>query len=113
MGKRSPGSNSTTNDQRPTTRRAHPRDPYRDQSREASHLVRRTHRLVRRTDLARRFISVHRKYRPWHYRAKIEKIRAAMPGAAIGADVMVGFPGETDAEFEATRKMIEELPFTY
>ena len=56
---------------------------------------------------------MHRKYRPWHYREKIEKIRAAMPGAAIGADVMVGFPGETDAEFEATRKMIEELPFTY
>jgi threonylcarbamoyladenosine tRNA methylthiotransferase MtaB len=26
---------------------------------------------------------------------------------------MVGFPGETDSEFEATRKMIEELPFTY
>ena len=56
---------------------------------------------------------MHRKYRPWHYREKIEKIRTAMPDAAIGADVMVGFPGETDAEFEATRKMIEELPFTY
>jgi threonylcarbamoyladenosine tRNA methylthiotransferase MtaB len=36
-----------------------------------------------------------------------------MPAAAIGADVMVGFPGETDEEFEATRRMIEELPFTY
>jgi threonylcarbamoyladenosine tRNA methylthiotransferase MtaB len=56
---------------------------------------------------------MHRKYRPWHYREKITKIRAAMPTAAIGADVMVGFPGETDAEFEATRRMIEELPFTY
>ena len=56
---------------------------------------------------------MHRKYRPWHYREKIEKIRAAMPTAAIGADVMVGFPGETDAEFEATRQMIEDLPFTY
>jgi threonylcarbamoyladenosine tRNA methylthiotransferase MtaB len=56
---------------------------------------------------------MHRKYRPWHYREKIEKIRAAMPAAAIGADVMVGFPGETDAEFEATRRLIEELPFTY
>jgi threonylcarbamoyladenosine tRNA methylthiotransferase MtaB len=56
---------------------------------------------------------MHRKYRPWHYREKIEKIRAAMPSAAIGADVMVGFPGETDAEFEATRRMIERLPFTY
>jgi threonylcarbamoyladenosine tRNA methylthiotransferase MtaB len=56
---------------------------------------------------------MHRKYRPWHYREKIEKIRAAMPDAAIGADVMVGFPGESDAEFEATRQMIEDLPFTY
>ena len=56
---------------------------------------------------------MHRKYRPWHYREKIEKIRAAMPTAAIGADVMAGFPGETDAEFESTRRLIEELPFTY
>jgi threonylcarbamoyladenosine tRNA methylthiotransferase MtaB len=56
---------------------------------------------------------MHRKYRPWHYREKIEKIRAAMPTAAIGADVMVGFPGETDSEFESTRSLIEELPFTY
>ena len=56
---------------------------------------------------------MHRKYRPWHYREKIGKIREAMPGAAIGADVMVGFPGETEAEFEATRRMVEELPFTY
>ena len=56
---------------------------------------------------------MHRKYRPWHYREKIEKIRAAMPEAAIGADVMVGFPGETDKEFESTRQMVEDLPFTY
>ncbi len=56
---------------------------------------------------------MHRKYRPWHYRDKIEKIRAAMPTAAIGADVMVGFPGETDSEFESTRRFIAELPFTY
>lgn len=56
---------------------------------------------------------MHRKYRPWHYREKIEKIRAAMPTAAIGADVMVGFPGETGAEFDETRRLIEELPFTY
>ena len=56
---------------------------------------------------------MHRKYRPWHYREKILKIRAAMPTAAIGADVMVGFPGETEAEFGETRRMIEDLPFTY
>jgi len=56
---------------------------------------------------------MRRKYRPWHYREKIEKIHAAMPTAAIGADVMTGFPGETDAEFEATRRLITDLPFTY
>src|SRR6266436_844750 len=56
---------------------------------------------------------MHRKYRPWHYREKVLKIRAAMPSAAIGADVMVGFPGETEVEFDETRCMIEELPFTY
>jgi threonylcarbamoyladenosine tRNA methylthiotransferase MtaB len=56
---------------------------------------------------------MHRKYRPWHYREKILKIREAMPAAAIGADVMVGFPGETDEEFAETRRMVDELPFTY
>ena len=56
---------------------------------------------------------MHRKYRPWHYREKVMKIRNAMPSAAIGADVMVGFPGETEAEFAETCRMIEELPLTY
>jgi len=57
--------------------------------------------------------TMHRKYRPWHYREKVEKIRDAVPDAAIGADVMVGFPGETEADFEETRRMIEKLPLTY
>jgi threonylcarbamoyladenosine tRNA methylthiotransferase MtaB len=57
--------------------------------------------------------AMHRKYRPWHYREKLHKIRAAMPTAAIGADVMVGFPGESEADFEETRLLIEALPFTY
>jgi threonylcarbamoyladenosine tRNA methylthiotransferase MtaB len=56
---------------------------------------------------------MHRKYRPWHYREKIRSLRAAMPAAAIGADVMVGFPGETDRDFAETERMVEELPFTY
>ncbi len=56
---------------------------------------------------------MHRKYRPNHYVDRITKIRAAMPDAAIGADVMVGFPGETEREFEETRRMVEDLPFTY
>jgi threonylcarbamoyladenosine tRNA methylthiotransferase MtaB len=57
--------------------------------------------------------AMHRKYRPWHYADRIERIRRAMPDAAIGADVMVGFPGETDEHFEETRAFIERLPFTY
>jgi threonylcarbamoyladenosine tRNA methylthiotransferase MtaB len=56
---------------------------------------------------------MHRKYRPRHYEERIRKARASMPDAAIGADVMTGFPGETDAEFEESRAFIEGLPFTY
>ncbi len=56
---------------------------------------------------------MHRKYRPWHYAEKIRRIREAMPTAAIGADVMAGFPGETEQEFGETVRMVEELPFTY
>jgi threonylcarbamoyladenosine tRNA methylthiotransferase MtaB len=57
--------------------------------------------------------AMHRRYRPWHYMEKIRKIREAMPDAAIGADVMVGFPGETGELFEESRSFIERLPFTY
>ncbi len=56
---------------------------------------------------------MHRKYRPRHYADRILRARALMPDAAIGADVMVGFPGETEAEFEQSRSFIESLPFTY
>jgi threonylcarbamoyladenosine tRNA methylthiotransferase MtaB len=56
---------------------------------------------------------MHRKYRPWHYAEKIRKVNEAMPDAAIGADVMVGFPGESDELFEESRSFIEHLPFTY
>lgn len=56
---------------------------------------------------------MHRKYRPRHYEDRIRKARAAMPEAAIGADVMTGFPGETDEEFEESRALIASLPFTY
>ncbi len=52
---------------------------------------------------------MHRKYRPWHYADRLERIRRAMPDAAIGADVMAGFPGETDADFEQTRAFIAAL----
>jgi threonylcarbamoyladenosine tRNA methylthiotransferase MtaB len=56
---------------------------------------------------------MHRRYRPMHYESRVRLAREWMPDAAIGADVMVGFPGETDAEFEETRAFVESLPFTY
>jgi threonylcarbamoyladenosine tRNA methylthiotransferase MtaB len=56
---------------------------------------------------------MHRKYRPRHYADRLRQARALMPDAAIGADVMVGFPGETDRDFEDSRRFIEEQPFTY
>lgn len=56
---------------------------------------------------------MHRRYRPRHYEGRVLLARQWMPDAAIGADVMVGFPGETEAEFEETRAFIESLPFTY
>jgi threonylcarbamoyladenosine tRNA methylthiotransferase MtaB len=56
---------------------------------------------------------MHRKYRPRHYADRIMKARGLMPDAAIGADVMAGFPDETEAEFEESRAFIERLPFTY
>jgi threonylcarbamoyladenosine tRNA methylthiotransferase MtaB len=56
---------------------------------------------------------MRRRYRPRHYEDRVRLARELMPDAAIGADVMVGFPGETDAEFEESRRFIESLPFTY
>ena len=56
---------------------------------------------------------MHRKYRPRHYADRIVKARALMPDCAVGADVMTGFPGETDQEFEESFAFIESLPFTY
>jgi threonylcarbamoyladenosine tRNA methylthiotransferase MtaB len=56
---------------------------------------------------------MHRKYRPRHYADRIAQARARMPQCAVGADVMTGFPGESDREFEESRAFIESLPFTY
>jgi len=57
---------------------------------------------------------MHRRYRPWHYAEKVEALlRAAGPELTLGADVMVGFPGETDGEFEETVALIQSLPFGY
>ncbi|HXW56099.1 MAG TPA: tRNA (N(6)-L-threonylcarbamoyladenosine(37)-C(2))-methylthiotransferase MtaB [Candidatus Cybelea sp.] len=57
--------------------------------------------------------AMHRWYRADHYARRIHLIRLALPHAAIGADVMAGFPGETEQDFAATVDLIRVLPFTY
>jgi threonylcarbamoyladenosine tRNA methylthiotransferase MtaB len=54
-----------------------------------------------------------RPYRAEAYAALVTDLRRRQPGLALGADVMVGFPGETEAEFEETRRLLEALPLAY
>jgi threonylcarbamoyladenosine tRNA methylthiotransferase MtaB len=54
-----------------------------------------------------------RKYRTRHYASRLALAYSLMPDAAIGADVMTGFPGETAEEFSETRDFIQRHPFTY
>jgi threonylcarbamoyladenosine tRNA methylthiotransferase MtaB len=56
---------------------------------------------------------MRRKYRTRHYADRVMKARAWMPDAAIGADVMAGFPGESEADFEESCRFIASMPFTY
>ena len=57
--------------------------------------------------------AMHRWYRAEHYAQRIRLIRRLLPNAAVGADVLVGFPGEAREDFHATTEFIERLPFTY
>jgi threonylcarbamoyladenosine tRNA methylthiotransferase MtaB len=54
-----------------------------------------------------------RRYWPSQYAERILAIRERIPNAGVGADVMVGFPGETDQDHAASVAFIESLPFTY
>jgi threonylcarbamoyladenosine tRNA methylthiotransferase MtaB len=57
---------------------------------------------------------MHRRYRPWHYAEKANALlRAAGEDLTLGADVMAGFSGETEAEFEETLAFVRALPFGY
>ncbi len=56
---------------------------------------------------------MRRPYRTADYARVVETLRREVPGIALGADVIVGFPGETDEEFEATRRFIESSPLNY
>ncbi len=57
--------------------------------------------------------AMRRRYTMADYRRVMERITAALPGAAIGADVIVGFPGETDADFKQLAHALTELPTSY
>ena len=56
---------------------------------------------------------MHRWYRSEHYARRVALIHARLPHAAIGADVIAGFPGETEEDHATTLAFIEALPFTY
>lgn len=56
---------------------------------------------------------MYRKYRTRHYASRLEIANRSAPDAAIGADIMTGFPGETEAEFAETLKFVEDQPFSY
>ena len=56
---------------------------------------------------------MHRWYRTEHYARRIELIRELLPDAGIGADLIAGFPGETDADHRATAEFVRAMPFTY
>ena len=57
--------------------------------------------------------AMRRKYTVADYKKIIGKIMAAFPNAGIGADVIVGFPGETKEQFENTFNLLKELPITH
>lgn len=55
--------------------------------------------------------SMRRSYRVDRYRGIIEKVRSAMPHSTITTDIIVGFPGETESDFQATMDLASELRF--
>jgi threonylcarbamoyladenosine tRNA methylthiotransferase MtaB len=56
---------------------------------------------------------MNRRYTTGQFREIIELCRARLPDAAIGIDILAGFPGETDAHFAACLAFLQGLPFTY
>jgi tRNA-2-methylthio-N6-dimethylallyladenosine synthase len=55
---------------------------------------------------------MRRSYRSQRYLAILDEVRAAIPDAAITTDIIVGFPGETDADFEATLDVVRRARFS-
>jgi tRNA-2-methylthio-N6-dimethylallyladenosine synthase len=55
--------------------------------------------------------AMKRGYTVLEYKSIVRRLRAAVPGISLSSDFIVGFPGETDADFEATMKLIEDIGF--
>ncbi|MFY2765389.1 tRNA (N6-isopentenyl adenosine(37)-C2)-methylthiotransferase MiaB [Arenimonas sp. MALMAid1274] len=55
--------------------------------------------------------AMKRNHTALEYKAKIRRLREAKPGIVISSDFIVGFPGETERDFEATMKLIEDIGF--
>ncbi len=56
---------------------------------------------------------MRRPYNAAMYRTLTERLAAAIPDLGLGADVIVGHPGEAESDFEATMAIVEELPLSY
>jgi len=57
--------------------------------------------------------AMNRSYRASGFRGRIEEIARARDGIAIGTDIIVGFPGETEACFENTYELVRDLPISH
>ncbi len=55
--------------------------------------------------------AMNRKYTREQYLNLVQKVKAAMPGIVLTTDIIVGFPGETDAEFEETLSILKEVEY--
>lgn len=56
--------------------------------------------------------AMRRRYTAAEYRGAVERALAAVPDLGLGADVIAGFPGETDADFEETLRIVRDYPFS-
>jgi tRNA-2-methylthio-N6-dimethylallyladenosine synthase len=56
--------------------------------------------------------AMRRSYRAQRYLTIVDEVRAAMPDAALSTDIIVGFPGETEADFQATLEVVRAARFT-
>ncbi|MFS8136896.1 MAG: tRNA (N6-isopentenyl adenosine(37)-C2)-methylthiotransferase MiaB [Thermomonas sp.] len=81
-------------------------DAYRDVPKLANYL-----HLPVQSGSDRVLAAMKRGYTALEFKQKLRKLRAVRPGISISSDFIVGFPGETDADFDKTMKLIEDVGF--